>query len=174
MRHVLLLHPDSRCAAVARIAAETVRERELVLRYAVSGRIADLRVPPVAEPSRAGELWQHTCFEAFVAAREGYYEFNFAPSRAWQAYRFDGYRSGRAPVPRIAAPRIDVRTSETQLELRVRLELPSDAASRLALAAVIEGTNGNLSYWALAHPPGKPDFHHPDCFALELPAPSAP
>jgi len=21
----------------------------------------------------------------------------------------------------------------------------------------------------LAHPPGKPDFHHPDCFALELP-----
>ena len=27
-----------------------------------------------------------------------------------------------------------------------------------------------MSYWALAHPPGKPDFHHPDCFALELPA----
>jgi hypothetical protein len=22
----------------------------------------------------------------------------------------------------------------------------------------------------LAHPPGKPDFHHSDCFALELPA----
>jgi hypothetical protein len=35
---------------------------------------------------------------------------------------------------------------------------------------VIEETNGRLSYWALAHPPGKPDFHHSDCFALELPA----
>jgi hypothetical protein len=35
---------------------------------------------------------------------------------------------------------------------------------------VIEETNGRKSYWALAHPPGKPDFHHSDCFALGLPA----
>jgi hypothetical protein len=34
---------------------------------------------------------------------------------------------------------------------------------------VIEETNGNKSYWALAHPPGKADFHHADCFALEFP-----
>ena len=27
---------------------------------------------------------------------------------------------------------------------------------------------GGISYWALAHPPGKPDFHHADGFALEL------
>jgi len=37
-------------------------------------------------------------------------------------------------------------------------------------STTFEETNGRLSYWALAHPPGKPDFHHPDCFALELPA----
>jgi hypothetical protein len=28
--------------------------------------------------------------------------------------------------------------------------------------------SGALSYWALRHPPGKPDFHHPAGFALEL------
>lgn len=42
---------------------------------------------------------------------------------------------------------------------------------RLALSAVIEETDGTKSYWALRHPPGAPDFHHPDCFALTLGAP---
>jgi hypothetical protein len=47
--------------------------------------------------------------------------------------------------------------------------MPHDAPWRLGLSAVIEDTRGSLSYWALAHPPGKPDFHHADGFALELP-----
>ena len=38
----------------------------------------------------------------------------------------------------------------------------------------IEEASGRISYWALKHPPGRPDFHHPDGFALELPPPSAP
>ncbi len=42
---------------------------------------------------------------------------------------------------------------------------------KLALSAVIEETDGTKSYWALRHPPGAPDFHHPDCFALTLEAP---
>jgi len=33
---------------------------------------------------------------------------------------------------------------------------------------VIEEKDGAKSYWALAHPPGAPDFHHRDCFAIEL------
>jgi hypothetical protein len=37
---------------------------------------------------------------------------------------------------------------------------------------VIEEKSGLLSYWALKHPPGKPDFHHPDAFALEVEAPN--
>ena len=41
---------------------------------------------------------------------------------------------------------------------------------RVGFSAVIEERDGTMSYWALAHPPGKPDFHHRDCFALELPA----
>lgn len=42
---------------------------------------------------------------------------------------------------------------------------------RVGLSAVIEETDGTKSYWALRHPPGPPDFHHPDCFAVELAAP---
>ena len=57
-----------------------------------------------------------------------------------------------------------------------RLQLPApngnagarDWTGRFGLAAVIEETNGRRSYWALAHPPGKPDFHHADGFALEV------
>lgn len=44
---------------------------------------------------------------------------------------------------------------------------------QIALSAVIEEKDGTKSYWALRHPPGKPDFHHPDCFALTLEAPEA-
>jgi hypothetical protein len=28
--------------------------------------------------------------------------------------------------------------------------------------------SGHKSYWALAHPPGRADFHHFDSFALEF------
>jgi hypothetical protein len=41
----------------------------------------------------------------------------------------------------------------------------------VALAAVIEADTGELSYWSLQHAPGKPDFHHPDGFTLELSPP---
>ena len=39
---------------------------------------------------------------------------------------------------------------------------------KLALTAVVEDGSGRLSYWALRHAPGKPDFHHPDGFVLEF------
>jgi hypothetical protein len=52
--------------------------------------------------------------------------------------------------------------------METRLELPI-GATRLGLSAVIETVDGFFSYWALAHPSDKPDFHHPDSFILELP-----
>ncbi|MCC8986069.1 MAG: hypothetical protein LM513_05690, partial [Nitrospira sp.] len=38
----------------------------------------------------------------------------------------------------------------------------------LAVSVVVEQTDGQCSYWALRHPSGRPDFHHPDSFALML------
>ncbi len=174
MHTALKLHPDSRCGAVTRIDVEVARPRagSLVLRYIVTGGTSDLRLPPVAAPARADGLWRHTCFEAFVRAAPGaaYYEFNFAPSGQWAAYRFDDTRSGMRVAGGIGAPRFEVRSDGGCYELRASLELPGDAVWHVGLSAVIEEAGGGTSYWALAHPPGKPDFHHSDCFALEVPA----
>jgi hypothetical protein len=38
---------------------------------------------------------------------------------------------------------------------------------RLGLSALIEDSDGGKSFWALAHPPGAPDFHHADNFVDE-------
>jgi hypothetical protein len=46
--------------------------------------------------------------------------------------------------------------------------LSEEIAWQIGASAVIEETNGTKSYWALAHPPGKADFHHSDCFAAVL------
>ncbi len=180
MRQSLILHPASRSRALTRIEAEAVRSRagNLVLRYFVTGKIGELLLPPVTASVRIDELWHHTCWEAFISAPPyiAYNEFNFSPSTQWAAYSFDSYRAGVRDASEISTPRIEVRSGDSCYELQVSLELgrmPSlsnDATWRLALSAVIEEKNGHKSYWALAHPPGNFDFHHSDCFALELPA----
>jgi hypothetical protein len=178
MRQALRLHPDSPSFAATHVEVEVTRPRAgtLVLGYAVTGKIGDLRLPPVAAAARTDELWRTSCFEAFVRAspNTGYYEFNFAPSTQWAAYWLTGYRSGMRVATEIGAPRIEVQSSPDCYTLQVALELdqlsrlPREAGWRLGLSALIEDTSGRKSYWALAHPPGKADFHHTDCFAHEL------
>ena len=149
------------------------------LRYTLEGEFAHLTIRDPTSPRRADRLWQHTCFEAFVAADQGaaYYEFNFAPSTEWAIYRFSAYREGMTAVE-AAAPRITVRRSADRLDLGVLIDLEQlpalrDSSNlRLALAAVIEDADGRVSYWAIVHPADKPDFHHPDNFTLALPPPT--
>ena len=179
MRQSLRVHPDSPCFAVTHIEAEVMRlsPDSLLFYYFVNGRITDLRMPLPVAAARTDELWRHTCFEAFVRASPGdaYYEFNFTPSRQWAAYRFSSYRSGMRVATEIIAPRIEVQSSLTCYKLQAALELdrmsspPGDGVWRIGLAAVIEEKSRHKSYWALAHPMGKADFHHSDGFALEVP-----
>ncbi len=180
MLKTLQRHPGSTCAAVSRIEVEMVHPRPgvLRLRYLVRGGTRGVRLPAQTVPERRDELWRHTCFEAFLCVATGtaYYEFNFSPSGQWAAYEFDGYRRGMRPLNGVGEPRIEAQRYEEDFELRATLEFDgltdSQPASpwRAGLSAVIEETDGNRSYWALAHPPGKPDFHHSDCFVFELPA----
>ncbi|GAO39682.1 hypothetical protein SCH01S_38_00220 [Sphingomonas changbaiensis NBRC 104936] len=143
----------------------------LRLRYRLAGDLDTLSIPARAGPARRDNLWQHTCFEAFVATGAGYLEFNFSPSTEWAAYRFSGYREGMEQLD-IPTPKLRVSRTDQALELTVEVALP-EPATRLGLSAVVEEISGTKSYWALRHPPGdKPDFHHPDCFALELPPPT--
>lgn len=146
------------------------------MRYCIVADTDCLRIPEAKPARRAGLLWEHTCCEIFIAreASTAYYELNFSPSGEWAAYAFSCYREGSALSDDGLSPGIAVRRSRERLELDalVRLDRLSSAlvSSPLALglSAVVEETSGRLSYWALRHPPGKPDFHHPEAFALEL------
>jgi hypothetical protein len=175
MRTILTLHPDGRCAAVSAIKAEAQRREAgvLSLRYLVTGAMEGLVLPPPAAATRTDELWRHSCFEAFVGTPDvaGYAEVNLAPSGQWAAYRFDGYRQGMAPLEPFAPPAIATKVTDRGLELSARLRLDEIAGRpwRLGLSAVIEEVGGQVSYWAVAHPAGRPDFHHRDGFALDLP-----
>src|SRR5258708_31011963 len=104
MRRALMIHPDSRCAAVTGIEADVVcpRSGEMALTYRVTGLMSGVRLPAATRPERTDGLWRHTCFEAFVGAGTGYLECNFAPSTQWAAYRFAGYRNGMTPASEIA------------------------------------------------------------------------
>lgn len=175
----LIVHPSSAAEGIRSVLASVSIETpdRLRFRYSLEADLSRLRVPPPGPGRRLDELWQHTCFEAFVvqAGEEGYHELNFSPSGDWAAYRFLRYRQGMAPAQLPAAPQINVYQEGTRLlSLDCRVAWPALAAGdpparlRVALAAVIEADHGPLSYWALRHAPGKPDFHHPDGFALEL------
>jgi hypothetical protein len=134
----------------------------------------DLRVPAPATPERAAGLWRHLCAELFAreADQERYAELNFSPSGQWAAYRFDSHRTGMADLP-LAPPAITTASIAGKFALGADVDLaglPLDWTWRIGLSAVVEDRDGLISYWALVHPPGEPDFHHADCFALGLPA----
>jgi len=180
VRQTLILHPDSRCPAVKWIVVEVERPSAtaLKLHYKLAGTIDDLLLPAWAEPVRTNELWRHTCFELFLRPNtaSGYLEFNFSPSTQWAAYRFTGHKDGGSDAPDTLQPRIRFVASGEGLALMAVIDnLPPDESWRLGLSAVIEERNRRLSYWALAHPPGRaPDFHDQDCFVLEVGAADSP
>ncbi len=174
----LTCHPATPCGGVRGIEVEVRSDAEaLELRFRLSGDPAHLRIPPRREARRTDKLWQHTCFELFCShsATTAYYELNFSPSTEWAMYRFDAYRAGMTAVETPFAPRIGIQLHAGGLDLDARLDLGALAALRdspvlrLGLSAVIEESDGRLSYWALAHPAPKPDFHHASAFALSLP-----
>ncbi len=171
MRWILKRHPDSRPGAVTGIEVEVGRPHgnQLRLRYAVSGAIDKVLVPAPADPERTDQLWRSTCFEAFAreGGAKGYDEFNFSPSTQWAVYRFDGYRTGMRNAD-VLAPRVEGGVEGDTYVLHAAFDLPGAAPWRLGLSAVIEETDGQKSYWALAHPTGQPDFHHADAFVVEL------
>jgi hypothetical protein len=175
---VLTAHISTPSDAVRSLGVQ-VRADEpgiLVFQYSLEADMSRVRLSPSGPDRRTDTLWKHTCFEAFVAPAEGsgYHEFNFSPSRDWAIYRFSAYREGMSPAEVGRVPEISVRGREDGLDLQSAVSLSEIADLRdarhlrIALAAVIEDQNGRLSYWALRHPPGKPDFHHPNGFALEI------
>jgi hypothetical protein len=182
LEHLMELkcHPSSRAQQVRDIQVLVCRSPsdELHMTYCLNGDIPQLRIPSAGAPRIGTQLWQHTCFEAFIVVegQSAYHEFNFAPSGEWAVYAFLGYRKLGLHVSEIVPPWIAVRSTQSRLELDtvVRLDglsaLHRRASLRLGLSAVVEASDG-LSYWALRHPTGKPDFHSADGFTLLLERP---
>lgn len=174
----LVRHPSTPAPAVRRIDAElgATPEGGLRLRYFLDGDVKAIALPPNAAPRQSDGLWQHTCFEAFIGGQgaRAYCEFNFSPSTEWAAYGFSAYRTGMVPLVYTSPPTVAISVTEDRLALEAiipleaLLALPGDGTLLLGLAAVIEDTYGNLSYWALAHRAEKPDFHSPAGFVLEI------
>ena len=173
MRVTLAPHPDNPADLRQDVTATLTRGPDggLAIAWVIHGDIAALHIPTPSAPAPPDALWRTSCCELFVGTgHNGYREFNFSPSGQWAVYDFAGYRE-RAPVQAdCPAPTITARSDETALRLDVELPataLPA-AAPRLGLSAILEARDGSIGYWALAHAPGRPDFHHATAFALDL------
>ena len=166
----LACHPQSVPGAVRSLMASVERAHEgLALRFILEGNLEALRIPAPQPPRSVRGLWRYTCCETFVAANGAcaYHEFNLSPSGEWAAHAFARYREGAMLADPGLDPRIAVRRGPGKLELDALIRV-TGRKLLVGLAAVIEAADGSLSYWALRHPPGKPDFHHRDGFVLEL------
>ncbi|HVM23546.1 MAG TPA: DOMON-like domain-containing protein [Sphingomicrobium sp.] len=126
-------------------------------------------VIPVGEPGRADDLWQSTCFEAFLRSEgETYREWNFAANGQWAAYDFRAYRERTGPAD-VSEPYLRMEDNFTWWAMGATIAVEAQKDWQLGLSAILEEQDGTKSYWALAHPEGdKPDFHDPVCFAARL------
>lgn len=167
MRLPLIPHPTSFPAGLTLEVEARRAGRGLSLEYLLAGPVETVRWPEAAARARTDELWRTTCFEAFVRTAGGYVEYNLSPSGAWAAYRFDGYREGMRGLE-IAPPFIVTRMAPGRFVLTVDVELPEDATGMVGLTAVIEGLDGAITYWALAHLSDKPDFHNEGSWSAVL------
>lgn len=149
-------------------------------RFELVGDLDALVIPAAGAAARVDGLWRHTCFEVFVARRDvaQYLELNFAPSGAWAAYAFSGYRVPASPPP-LPAPAIRADAAAGRLSLTALLGPgcwpdPEVGTIDIGLAAVLEARDGALGYFALSHPAEGPDFHDRRAFALTLAAGATP
>lgn len=128
------------------------------------------------KPSRMDQLWEHTCFEAFIALRSSssYWELNVSPSGDWNLYRFSDYREGQIREEKVEQIQFNRSQSGKNLILHVVLdlkkvlpELKSEALD-VGLTAVLETLDQKKSYWAAQHCGSKPDFHLRKSFCILL------
>lgn len=149
----------------------------LRFRWVVGGTVDRLRLPAaIRPPAREDRLWEHTCFEAFLAptGADTYWEVNLSPAGDWNVYRFDRYREGMRAEIRANAPSVRLeRASCGTLTLHAAMDLvPLGELSvpplDVGLAAVLETDGGALSHWAARHAEERPDFHRRDTFVVRL------
>lgn len=142
-------------------------ETGLQVVFELDTQLSNLIIPDfdLLKIQRTDKIWQHTCFEIFLAQRSSpeYWEFNFSPSGNWNVYRFSGFRQGmRQETAFKSLPFKVQRLSEDILRLTVIIDLNLISVNSeidVGISTVLERKDGVKSYWSLSHPREVPDFH---------------
>lgn len=113
--------------------------------------------------SRTDNLWQTTCFEAFLSSEnsnsDDYYEINCSPQGAWNSYYFERYRDGMK-LSAVEVKLMEKKITPQAARFLISVTNPSPWNARfLGLSAVLEFKNGEKAYWALRHTGSEPNFH---------------
>ena len=170
--HPLMLHRTCDLGPIRAVtAAISPTDTGCEAEFRLDGDVSRIVVPEPAPSARRDNLWKTTCFEIFwqPIGQPGYVEFNLSPSGQWASYDFDSFREGMrdAPVDAISVSCSHAHTDragELVLEASIAAQLPSPA--QVALNAIVEHPDGALQFWALAFPPGPPEFHSEACRQL--------
>lgn len=168
--HSLLLHPQCVAGPIASVTASLVpTPGGCTAEFRLQGDIAAIKLPPKAAPRRMDFLWKSTCFEIFWQPDGGrsYREFNLSPSSRWACYDFDDFRENSRDGP-VEAIAVSCRHDSGELALRADIRAQLRDPAQVALNAIVEDLQGNLQFWALAFPPGKPEFHSETCRQLRV------
>lgn len=151
------------------------RAHRLALRFALSDPASQVDLPDrAATPARKNNLWEETCFEFFVAAKNEmpYWEFNLAPSGHWNVYRFEAYRRGMREEARLSALPFTVNRPAQGATLQAEIDLRHLGLGALSLqvgvTTVVKLKNGETRYWAIEHCGAQPDFHLRESFIVEM------
>ena len=164
-----MLHRDCDLGPILAVTASIRATRHgCEAEFRLEGDISRIVVPQAAPSVRTDYLWQTTCFEIFwQPIGDTYYrEFNLSPSGRWAAYDFADFRDKTRDSP-VDAISVACSHNDRELVLKASIaaELPTPA--QVALNAIVdEGRGGEgegLQFWALAFPPGKPEFHSEAC-----------
>lgn len=170
----LILHPECPAGPVTAISA-SIEATETGCRavFRATGDLDAIIIPELTDPARMDDLWRTTCFEIFWQPDGGTYyrEFNLSPSTRWACYDFDDFRLNRSDAPAEVAIRYrrEADTLIVEADIVSALPLPAD----VALNGIIEDNQGNIQFWALAFPAGKPEFHSKICRSLHFEGPAA-
>ncbi len=156
-----MLHVTCDLGPVRAITASVVATPEgCEAEFRLDGHVPSIILPPPATPARRDNLWQTTCFEIFWQPLGGsaYREFNLSPSGQWAAYDFDSFREGMRDAP-VEAIAIACAQDDAGLILKASIAADLPDPAQVALNAIVEHADGSKQYWALAFPPGRPEFH---------------
>ncbi|MGB7414853.1 MAG: DOMON-like domain-containing protein [Thermosynechococcaceae cyanobacterium] len=142
-------------------------------RYVVLDPHNEVIIPELS-PSQARQhnLWKTTCLELFFGLPEStaYWEVNLSPAGHWNLYRFDDYRAGMREDTAVKMLPFLLHHQPGEFYLQLDLDLQpfaaEDQALEIAISAVIETHDHQVSYWALTHPGEEADFHRRDSFIL--------